>query len=60
MIQNLTDKVNELEKKVAKLEKVVAQLVETEINKHRELEAQEEFERLRDETTSQIGHDLPF
>lgn len=58
MIQSLTDKVSELEKKIEKLEKVVAQLVETEINKHRELEAQEEFERLRDEATSQMGHDM--
>lgn len=52
------DKVNELEKKVAMLEKVVAQLVERETNKQRELEANEEFERLRDEASSQIGHDM--
>lgn len=58
MIQSLIDKVSELEKKIAKLEKGFAQLMETEINKHRELEAQEEFERLRDEATSHIGHDM--
>ena len=53
-----TDKVNALEKKVARLEKVVAQLVEKETNKQREFEANEEFERLRDEASSQIGHDM--
>ena len=50
--------VNELEKRVAKLEKVVAQLVARETNKQREFEAYEEFERLRDEASSQIGHDM--
>ena len=50
--------INELEKKVARLEKVVAQLVAREANKQRELEAYEEFERLRDEASSQIGHDM--
>ena len=52
------DKVNELEKRVAKLEKVVAQLVARETNKQREFKAYEEFERLRDEASSQIGHDM--
>ena len=48
----------ELEKRVAKLEKVVAQLVAIETNKQREFEANEEFERFRDEASSQIGHDM--
>ncbi|MFA5753513.1 MAG: hypothetical protein WC910_10640 [Bacteroidales bacterium] len=52
------DKVNELEKRVEKLEKVVAQLVARETNKQREFETNEEFERLRDEASSQIGHDM--
>ena len=52
------DKVNELEKRVVKLEKVVAQLVARETNKQREFEVYEEFERLRDEASSQIGHDM--
>lgn len=52
------DKVNELEKRVVKLEKVVALLVARETNKQREFEAYEEFERLRDEASSQIGHDM--
>jgi len=52
------DKVNELEKKVLRLEKVVAQLVARETNKQREFEVNEEFERLRDEASSQIGHDM--
>ncbi|MCK9476522.1 MAG: hypothetical protein M0R46_11415 [Candidatus Muirbacterium halophilum] len=51
-------KVNELEKRVIKLEKLVAQLVAIETNKQREFEAYEEFERLRDEASSQIGHDM--
>ena len=38
--------------KVNKLEKVVAQLVARETNKQRE------FERFRDEASSQIGHDM--
>ena len=54
----LADKVNKLEKKVARLEKVVAQLVARETNKQREFEAYEEFERFRDEASSQIGHDM--
>ena len=54
----LADKVNKLEKRVAKLEKVVAQFVAKETNKQREFEANEEFERLRDEASSQIGHDM--
>ena len=44
--------------KVNKLEKVVAQLVARETNKQREFEAYEEFERFRDEASSQIGHDM--
>ena len=52
------NKVNELEKRVVKLEKVVAQLVARETNKQREFEAYEEIERLRDEASSQIGHDM--
>ena len=52
------DKVNELEKRVAKIEKVVAQLVAKENKKKREFEAYEEFGRLRDEASSQIGHDM--
>lgn len=52
------DKVNELEKKVARLEKVVDQLVARETNKQREFESNEEFERIRDEESSQIGHDM--
>lgn len=51
-------RINELEKKVAKLEKVVTQLVARETDKQRELEAYEELERLRDEASSQIGHDM--
>jgi hypothetical protein len=54
----LADKVNKLEKRVARLEKVVAQLVARETNKQREFETNEEFERLRDEASSQIGHDM--
>lgn len=54
----LADKVNKLEKKVSRLEKVVAQLVARETNKQREIEAYEEFERFRDEASSQIGHDM--
>ena len=54
----LTDKINELENRVVKLEKVVAQLVAKETNKQREFKAYEEFERFRDEASSQIGHDM--
>ena len=52
------EKINELEKKVARLEKVVTQLVARETDRQRELEAYEELERLRDEASSQIGHDM--
>lgn len=44
--------------KINELEKVVAQLVAKEMNRQRELEAYEEFEILRDEASSQIGHDM--
>lgn len=57
-ILHLTDKVKELEKKVARLEKTLAQLVTIEANRQYEIKANEEFERWRDEVTSQIGHDM--
>jgi hypothetical protein len=51
-------KLRKAEERIKRLEEIVANLVVRETNKEREAEAQSEFEALRDEASSQIGHDM--
>lgn len=49
-------KLRKAEERIKRLEEIVAKLVVRETNKEREAEAQNEFELLRDEASSQTGH----
>lgn len=51
-------KLRKAEERIKRLEQVVANLVARETNKEREFEEQQRFEQLRDEASSQIGHDM--
>ncbi len=51
-------KLRKAEERIKRLEEIVAKLVVRETNKEREAETQIEFEMLRDEASSQIGHDM--
>jgi len=51
-------KLRKTEERIKRLEEIVAKLVIRETNREREAEAQSEFEALRDEASSQIGHDM--
>lgn len=51
-------KLRKAEERIKRLEEIVAKLVVRETNKEREAEAQSEFEALRDEASSKIGHDM--
>lgn len=51
-------KLRKAEDRIKRLEEIVAKLVVRETNKEREAEAQSEFESLRNEASSQIGHDM--
>ena len=50
--------IKELKSKVEKLEQVVAQLVANETNRQWKIKQMQEFEDLRDQSMSEIGHDM--